>query len=146
MSNDNHDPANGQFSSGGGGGQPRQHPDAAANAHTVHANVSAVTPPSGALPARSADSMSTAIAMSSPNGRISGRAQTAAMNQLGKELFGENGLQRGSTAVQPTQKESLLRQAQQFRSMASSRFATPAGARKNNKEADRLERQAAGLK
>jgi hypothetical protein len=38
--NENHDPANGQFSSGGGSaGQPRQHPDAAANAHDVHASM-----------------------------------------------------------------------------------------------------------
>jgi RNA:NAD 2'-phosphotransferase (TPT1/KptA family) len=43
MSNDNHDPANGQFSSGGGG-QPRQHPDAAANAHDVHADIKASAP------------------------------------------------------------------------------------------------------
>src|SRR6185437_2647944 len=49
-------------------------------------------PKRGELPPRTADTMSDAIALSSPSGRMSERARNAATERLGKQLFGEKGL------------------------------------------------------
>lgn len=46
----------------------------------------------GKLPPRMADTMSDAIAMSSPNGRMSKRARKVAEKKLSTSLFGEDGL------------------------------------------------------
>jgi hypothetical protein len=72
MSNDNHD-EQGRFSSGGGGGgrapgnlaashgEPKQHPDASANAGAVHAASSSTIP--GRSPAEMADAYAKADAI-----------------------------------------------------------------------------------
>ncbi len=71
------------------------------------------------LPPRSADTMSDAIAIASPNGRMSKAAHTAAMDRLGKALFGPQGLQGPTPPPQPTPRERLLREAAQCRDLAS---------------------------
>jgi hypothetical protein len=53
-------------------------------------------------PHRTADTMSEAIALSSPSGRMSGRARRAAQKRLSVALFGPTGLTREQlTGVQP---------------------------------------------
>lgn len=93
-----------------------------------------------ALPPRTADTMSDAIALSSPNGRMSKRAKEAAQKRLGIALFGEAGIPR-ALPPQPSERDKLLRQAATLRDLA----ARGMSARKFTKEADRLERQAALL-
>lgn len=90
------------------------------------------------LPARTADTMSFAIAMSSPSGRMSKRAKQAASERLRVALFGENGLPEPS-CKQPSQKEYLLQRASMLREMAA-RGLKP---RALVKEAARLELEAA---
>ena len=71
-----------------------------------------------ALPPRTADTMSEAIAMSSPSGRMSVRARDAAQKRMSLALFGPGGLQR-PTCPQPTEAECLLREAAQCRNLAA---------------------------
>lgn len=94
----------------------------------------------GTLPPRTADTMSDAIAMSSPSGKVSGRAQAAAQNRLRESLFGEGGLQRPKTP-QPegTEKAELLRQqATELRNLADRGMRPKVHVR----EAERLEAEA----
>ena len=67
---------------------------------------------------RTFDTMSDAIAISSPSGRISKRALAAAQKKLSVDLFGPGGLERPK-CKQPTEKESLLRHAAQLRDLAA---------------------------
>lgn len=90
------------------------------------------------LPERNADTMSEAIALSSPNGRMSKRAKEAAQERIRVALFGREGLALPQ-ATQPTEKESLMRQAATLRDLAS-RGMCP---RKYIKRAEALERKAA---
>lgn len=69
------------------------------------------------LPTRTADTMSFAIALSSPNGRMSKRARAAAQAELGKALFGD--YQPPKLPPQPTEKERLIREAKQCRDLAA---------------------------
>lgn len=87
-----------------------------------------------ALPQRTADTMSDAIAMSSPSGRMSKRAFKAASKRLHDALFGPEGLQREPTA-QPTERERLMAQAQRLRELAERGMKV----RAYTKEANRLE-------
>ena len=75
-----------------------------------------------AFPPRTADTMSEAIAMSSPDGRMSKRARDAAQKRLGEALFGPGGLRRPGLPPQPSRRESLLRDAKQFRELAARGF------------------------
>lgn len=93
------------------------------------------------LPDRTANTMSEAIALSSPSGRISGRAKTAALSRLSTELFGKGGLQRAEPK-QENKRENLLRNAKQLRDFA----ARGMNAKKYTKTAEMYERQAAELK
>lgn len=70
------------------------------------------------LPKRTSKTMSDAIALSSPSGRMSKRALVAAQKKLSLDLFGPNGLERPK-CKQPTEKESLLRHAAQLRDLAA---------------------------
>jgi hypothetical protein len=67
---------------------------------------------------RTLDTMSDAIALSSPSGRMSKRALIAAQKKLSLDLFGPNGLEQPK-CKQPTEKESLLRHAAQLRDLAA---------------------------
>lgn len=92
-----------------------------------------------ATPPHSADTMSKAIALSSPSGHMSKRARLAAQERLSLALFGPGGLER-PTCKQPTEKEYLLRHAQMLRSMT--REGKP---RKFIKEAEQCEAKANSL-
>ena len=94
----------------------------------------------GGLPPRTANTMSDAIAMSSPNGRMSGRAQAAAQKRLSEALFGPGGL-IPTRMPQPAEEVTMLRQAKEFRSLASRGMQT----KKLNKQAEALEAKAAAL-
>lgn len=74
--------------------------------------------PASKLPPRTADTMSEAIALSSPNGRMSKRTKDAATKRLSTALFGPNGLQ-GPQVKQPTEIERLRRDAANLRDLAS---------------------------
>ena len=104
------------------------------------ASSSARTGAIGELPPRSSETMVDAIALASPNGRMSKRARAAANERLRTKLFGENGLE-APTAAQPSERERLLAQAKQLRELAS-RGQNP---RKYVREAARLEARAAQL-
>jgi hypothetical protein len=69
------------------------------------------------LPARTADTMSDAIALSSPNGRMSKRAKEAAQKRLGDALFGDYALT--SLPPQPSEIVKLEREAKQCRDLAA---------------------------
>lgn len=69
------------------------------------------------LPKRTPDTMSDAIAQSSPNGSMSGRARKAAQERLRQALFGD-GL-RQAPVQQPSAREALLRQAADLRQLAA---------------------------
>lgn len=71
------------------------------------------------LPPRSADTMSDAIALSSPNGRISKRAMGAAQKRLGEALFGPGGLPPRPLPPQPSKRERLLSEAKRCRNLAA---------------------------
>ncbi len=59
------------------------------------------------LPTRTADTMSDAIAMSSPNGRMSKRAKAAATERLRVSLFGKEGLpQPSARQLSPTEADA----------------------------------------
>lgn len=89
------------------------------------------------LPARTADTMSDAIAIDSPNGRMSKRAHAAACKRLSVALFGENCTREMicGTQAQPSKKEALLAQAGRLRDLAARGMSV----RKFTKEAARLE-------
>ena len=75
-----------------------------------------------ALPARTADTMSMVIGMTSPNGRMSKAAKARATRQLEVALFGEDGFNAAITPklpTQPTDKERDLRRARDLRDMAA---------------------------
>lgn len=93
------------------------------------------------LPAKNLDTMSEAIALSSPSGRMSKRAKAAADERLRKELFGPTGHLEGPRAIQPDEKTTLLRQASELRDLAA-RGMKP---RAHLKRAEELERQAKAL-
>lgn len=73
-----------------------------------------------ALPPRTVDTMSDAIALSSPSGHMSKRARAAADKQLSEALFGPGGLQRQpvSPATAKQQRAQLLHQAAELRGLA----------------------------
>ena len=93
-----------------------------------------------ALPERSLDTMSEAIAMSSPSGKMSKRARAAANERLRVQLFGEEGL-AGPTVKQPSEVVRLRRQAKNLRDLAT-RGMKP---RAHLKEAIKLETRADAL-
>ena len=93
------------------------------------------------LPKRTADTMSDAIALSSPSGRMSKRARKAAQDRLALALFGPSGMPGPKLPPQPSKAESLLREAKNLRELAA-RGMKP---RAFKKEADRLEKLAAEL-
>jgi hypothetical protein len=97
-----------------------------------------------ALPPRTANTMSDAIALSSPNGRLSGRAKAAAMKKLSNDLFGPNGLQHPGLPPQPQKSESLRRSAATLLDLAERGMRPRAGRRDAAAmlaEADALEAQ-----
>ena len=69
------------------------------------------------LPKRDADTMSEAIALSSPSGRMSKRARTQANKRLALMLFGPNCIREDFTGrrEEPSEKEKLLFRAKQDR-------------------------------
>lgn len=89
------------------------------------------------LPARTADTMSEAIAMSSPSGRQSKTSKKAAEERLRISLFGPGGLQR-SGVPQPSEAEGLRRRSKELRELAG-RGMSP---RKFKKEAALLDAKA----
>lgn len=88
------------------------------------------------LPKRTADTMSDAIALSSPSGRMSKRARAAAEKRLATALFGPEGLQLEPTP-QPSKNEQLKRRIAILRDLAARGMSRA----KYTKEADRLEQQ-----
>ena len=86
---------------------------------------------------RTLDTMSEAIALSSPSGRMSKRARKKAENRLSLALFGPEGLQRPVT-TQPSKAVKLRRWAAELRALAN-RGMRP---RAYYAKADQLERQA----
>ncbi len=82
-----------------------------------------------------------AIALSSPSGRMSKRALTAAQHRIAQQLFrdfGPSGL-KGEGLPPPTERERLLTQAAILRDLAARGMSV----RKFTKEAERLEALAA---
>ena len=70
------------------------------------------------LPKRTANTMSEAIALSSPSGKMSKSARERANKRLSIALFGPEGMPF-PTAVQPSQKDILLRRTSQLRELAA---------------------------
>lgn len=91
-------------------------------------------------PTRTADTMSDAIAIASPNGRMSKAALARAQARLGEALFGAEGLQQAEPK-QEERKAALLRQATELRDLAD-RGMRP---RAHRNQAARLEAEAANL-
>lgn len=89
------------------------------------------------LPPRDLSTMTEAIALTSPSGRMSKRARKAAEERIRRELFGD-GLPHPQVK-QPSKKESLLHQAKVLREFAALH------PRKYIKEAERLEALAATM-
>jgi hypothetical protein len=92
------------------------------------------------LPPRTSATMSDAIAMSSPSGRMSKRARKAAEKRLSVALFGPSGY----IPEKPPQEDpvdSRLRRARDFRYMAARGMQV----RTFSREAARLEAEAAAL-
>ena len=83
---------------------------------------------------RTLDTMSDAIALGSPSGKMSKRAREAAQKRLSVALFGPDGLQIPPPNPEP-EKDRLLRQSAELRELAK-RGMSP---RKHLKEAKRLE-------
>lgn len=92
------------------------------------------------LPKRTADTMSDAIALSSPSGRMSKRAREAALRRLHDALFGPDGL-KGEPTPQPTEAESLRAHAKRLRELAARGMSV----RKFTKAAAQAEAQADAL-
>jgi len=86
------------------------------------------------LPKRTANTMSDAIALSSPSGKMSKRARRDAERRLSLALFGPGGSPKPKT-VQPSKRERLLRQAKTLRGLADRGMSV----RKFNREATKLE-------
>ena len=99
------------------------------------------------LPERTADTMSDAIAMSSPNGRMSKRARMAADKRLSAALFGPDGLTREQlTGTQTTAQQAGHRReyAQFLRQLAAGGMKPRAHIREALKlEAEAIELEAA---
>lgn len=91
------------------------------------------------LPPRTPNTMSDAIALSSPSGRMSKRAKATASERLRISLFGKEGMSRedlhGGVTRQPSAKDKLLTQAQRLRDLAARGMSV----RKFTREADKLE-------
>lgn len=87
-----------------------------------------------------ADTMVDAIAMTSPSGRMSGRARRAAQERLRVSLFGPEGLAAPGLPPQPSKRERLLQQAARLRDLAA-RGMRP---RANLRDAEALEKEAEG--
>lgn len=90
-----------------------------------------------ALPPRNADTMSLAIAIASPSGRMSKRAHNAATKRLSEALFGPGGATREmicGTVRQPTKAE----QAAKLREYAT--MSGPRQAKKLIAQAEALEK------
>ncbi|UYO50288.1 hypothetical protein KQX64_06860 [Rhodopseudomonas palustris] len=92
-------------------------------------------------PKRTADTMSEAVALSSPSGRMSQRGRAAAEKRLGAALFGDGGLQRPGLPPQPSEKQRLLEHAGRLRELANRGMRRRAFIR----EAEECERRAAAL-
>ena len=92
------------------------------------------------LPKRTADTMSDAIALSSPSGRMSKRARFKYEERLRVALFGVNGLQHEPTP-QPTARNRLLEQAARLRELAARGMST----KRYLREAEKLEHEASLL-
>ena len=86
------------------------------------------------MPKRTLDTMSDAIAMSSPSGRISKAASRRADKRLSLALFGPNGLPYPS-CDQPSKRDIDLRYAKELRTLAKRGMCT----RKYNRMADKIE-------
>lgn len=69
------------------------------------------------LPARTAETMCLAIALSSPSGRMSNRSRAAAQAKLGEMLFG--GYQPSKLPLQPSKADRLRQEAAQCRDLAA---------------------------
>jgi len=85
-------------------------------------------------PARTPDTMSDAIALSSPNGRMSNRSRKAAERRLSLALFGPGGLVVHSPGPL-SRVEAMRQQAARLRGLADRGMNT----RKNRREADGLD-------
>lgn len=90
-------------------------------------------------PARTADTMSEAIALSSPSGRMSMRARAAAQKRLRDELFGPGGLQRPQPAARTP---AMIRESAAFLRGLADAGMRP---RVHRREAEKLEREADAL-
>ena len=75
------------------------------------------TKPEG-LPPRRGDTMVEILALTSPSGKMSTRAMEAAQKRISTELFGPGGMP-APTVKQPSEAETLLRQAQELRDLAA---------------------------
>lgn len=89
------------------------------------------------LPRRTYDTLSDAIALSSPSGRMSKRSREAAEKRLREKLFGKDFDPRGTNISQPTEKERDLRQAGRLRELAVRGMS----AKKFTREAEHLEKK-----
>lgn len=92
----------------------------------------------GTLPPRTLDTMSEAIALSSPEGKISKRAFDAASSRLGEALFGDY---QPSVLVED-ERDNMLRRAGELRELAARGMCV----RKYTREAEKLEREAEGIR
>lgn len=93
---------------------------------------------------RNADTMSEAIALSSPSGRMSKRAREAARKRLAEMLWGPGGATREDicgTCPQPSKADALRAHAARLRDLASRGMSV----RKYTREAERMEAEAARL-
>lgn len=96
---------------------------------------------------RTADTMSDAIALSSPSGRMSKRAREAAQRRLAVALFGPNG--EAFKPAEPTERERIEAKATALeRSAANLRALAERGmkVRAYPKQAARMETEAAALR
>lgn len=91
------------------------------------------------LPARTADTMSDAIALGSPSGRMSKRAKAAAQKRLGDALFGNYDPTKRAPETPAEKKERLINYAKFLRGLAAGGMKPRAYIR----EAKRLEAEAA---
>lgn len=90
------------------------------------------------LPPRTYDTMSDAISLSSPSGRMSKRSKEAMQEDLRVKLFGKEGLSRPGLPKQPSKQENLRRHAARLRDLADRGMST----RSFRREAAKLEEQA----
>ena len=90
---------------------------------------------------RDLDTMSEAIALSSPSGKMSKQGRNRATERLRVSLFGKDGLEPPKHE-QPTRKEYLLRNAQQLEALAKNGMKP----RAYMKEAEKLRLEASLLK